>query len=310
MKVSQLCKARFGVLLACTWLASLAPRLERSAAAAPAMHSPQAVSRTPQSVGRTGVRYTAVFETVAVADTHSRPAIAERALGHAEDAPATEAIDAAAQGRWESGSPFDPAETEPVAERSASTAVSPTTGTAGMERPADTPLPLDAVYRVLSVSVRDLRADETTRSAMLDRFHDALRTEAHRLSGAALSAQQVAGESLWLMRQPGVQVETCNRRAPLTGRVHTVMRLRIPLSVMDRWQQRLMSQTAFRNLILTRGAVVTAVGWLVSVGLVVLADRLTQGYRRSWLIPLGLGMPAAATILGWWQLLRTGYFAH
>ncbi|RMG41676.1 MAG: hypothetical protein D6725_01060 [Planctomycetota bacterium] len=155
------------------------------------------------------------------------------------------------------------------------------------------------------VSVHDLRTDETTQSAMMKRFREIIRNEANSLSGAVLSSREAAAESLWLLRQPGVELATWDRRDPLTGRTHTVMQLRIPLVVMEFWKQRLTERVETRSTTLTLGAGATAIGWAVSLGLLALGDRLTLGYRRRWLIPLGLGIPLAATVTGWWHLWHT-----
>lgn len=164
--------------------------------------------------------------------------------------------------------------------------------------------PFTATHRVLTVSVHDLHVDESTQSALAARFHQAIAAEASRLTGFTLPPQQAAAESLWLLRQPGVELETRQRRSPLSGRTLTVMQVRIPLDILEQWKQRLQERAASRQLTLIRGAVMTSLVWFLSLVVLALADRLTMGYRRGWLVPLTLGIPAVATLAGWWYVWR------
>ena len=128
---------------------------------------------------------------------------------------------------------------------------------------------------------------------------------AAQLGGRPLRAEQLLREQLWLVRQSGVEAQsdlTVEDR-PYGPVAEKRIALKIPPAVVAEWSRRLAEQDRRRTGRLLCGAGGTLIGWLAAMALVVWLDRATGGYYRWLVMPAGLALTVAASLLGWMWLL-------
>jgi len=177
--------------------------------------------------------------------------------------------------------------------------------------PSDRPEPLPAVERIVA-TVYDLRHDSQTERALEEKLREQVLQKAREWSGQAISPQQIVHELLWLRSQEGVQQTRRQSTDPLTGRVTVTVELTIPLQVVQRWIPQLQQRYQQWHSAWLSGFAATAGLWLATLAALVVTDRLTGGYRRTWLIPGAVLVAAGLTAAGWWyfsQVVLTAPYA-
>ena len=163
--------------------------------------------------------------------------------------------------------------------------------------------PQPAVERIVA-TVYDLRHDPQTERALEEKLREQVLQKAREWSGQAISSQQIVHELLWLRSQEGVQQTRRQTTDPLTGRVTVTVELTIPLQVVQRWIPQLKQRYQRWHSAWLRGFAATAGLWLATLVALVVTDRLTGGYRRTWLIPGAVLVAAGLTAAGWWYWSR------
>ena len=138
----------------------------------------------------------------------------------------------------------------------------------------------------------------------LQSLYEQLNSLAVELGSPRLSRRQLTVEHAWLLAQPGVvQTQKMDVQEKPHGPVAwQEITLRLPLTVLVRWSQRLQDLRAERTAWWIGGGVGTLLVWLVGFLLTGLVDRATGAYYRRALVLLMLLVLSVLTGLGWWWI--------
>lgn len=155
------------------------------------------------------------------------------------------------------------------------------------------------------VGLNEQTVSQDAREKAWQNLYSELAGLAEECSGFRPGRRHLVAEHAWLLSQRGVEQQVDeNAEVKAYGPIaECSIRITLPEPVLAQWAARLKNQQRQGIKAFLYGVAGTLVGWLAALGVLVVLDRLTGGYRRGMLVILISVVVVVMTALGWGLLL-------